>query len=121
MNNLLTQTANPGGTIPGGLPGSAVGSYAAPFATFDRVLSAVIGFITVIAGLWFVFLILTGGISLMTAGGDKGAFEDARKRLMTGAIGLVVVIAGVFIADLLGFFLGLDILNPGTILRGITP
>ena len=43
----------------------------------------------------------------------KAALEEARKRITTGLIGLIVVVAGIFLVDLIGGFLGLDILQPG--------
>jgi hypothetical protein len=87
----------------------------------DAVISAAVGLITVIAGVWFIFLLITGGIAWMSAGGDKVKVEDAQKRLTTGLIGLIVVIAGIYLADLFGYLLGLDLLNPGTILSTLTP
>ena len=117
MEKLLAQTS--AGSIPVGL--GRLGNYVNTFTIFDAVISGVIGAITIVAGLWFVILVLTGGISLMTSQGDKAALEEARKRIMSGIIGLVVVVAGVFIADLIGYFLGLSILNPSQIFQAITP
>ena len=87
----------------------------------DAVISAAVGVITVVAGIWFIFLLITGGIAWMTAGGDKVKVEDAQKRLTTGLIGLIVVVGGIYLADLFGYLLGLDLLNPGAILQTLTP
>lgn len=88
---------------------------------FNRVISSAIGLLTIVAGIGLVFLILSGGIAWMNAGGDKGAVEEARKRIFTGVVGLVIVIAAIFVADLLGFLIGFDILNPGGSLNNLTP
>jgi hypothetical protein len=86
---------------------------------FNRVISTVIGVMTVVAGVWFLFLLISGGIGIMSAGGDKQAVVDAQKRITMGFIGLVVVIAGVFIAQLIGIVFGIDILDPGGTLESL--
>jgi hypothetical protein len=81
------------------------------------VLSSIIGFITIVAGLVFIYLVITGAIIYITAGGDKGKAEQARSRITTGLVGLTIVIAAVFLIDLLGYILRVDLLDPrGTIL-----
>lgn len=81
-------------------------------ARFSSFISSVIGLMTIIAIIWFVFVFITGAISMITAGGDKAALETARKKISSGLIGLVVVIAAVFIFDLVGTLIGIpNILN----------
>jgi len=91
------------------------------FELFNRVISIAIGIITVVAGIWFIFLIITGAIAYMSAGGDKGKLEEAQKRITTGLVGLIIVIAGFFIADLVGYLLGLNIIDPGGVLSTLRP
>jgi hypothetical protein len=79
---------------------------------FAKVLSSVIGLLTIIASLWFIFLFMSGAVSWLTAGGDKARVQEAQKKITNGIIGLVVVIAAIFIIDLIGTIIGLDILNP---------
>jgi len=91
------------------------------FNTFDKILSVVIAVITVLAGLWFLFTLVIGGIGIITAADNKQALEEARKKITTGLIGLVVVIAAIFLADLIGEIIGLDILNAGPTLQNLSP
>ena len=80
--------------------------------TFSKFISSIIGLMTIIAILWFVFVLIGGAIGMIGAGGDKAAVESAKKRITTGLIGLVVVIAAVFILDLIGNLIGIpNILN----------
>ncbi len=123
MNKLADiQLAPPGGFKgfgPLGLEGKNVTD--AP-GIFNQFMSATIGIITVIAFIWFVFLLITGALGLMTAGGDKAQVESARKKITSGVIGLVVVIAALFLVDLFGTLLGIpDILNPALLLERISP
>lgn len=80
-------------------------------STFTKFLSGTIGLMTIIAIIWFVFVLITGAIGIISSGGDKTALETARKRITTGLVGLIVVIAALFIIDLIGFIIGIDILN----------
>jgi len=87
---------------------------------FNKVLSTTIGLMTVVAAIFFTFQIIAGAISWMSAGGDKGAIEDARKRITNGIVGLVIVIAAVFIAQLIGYLIGFDIiLNPAQFINSV--
>jgi hypothetical protein len=91
-----------------------VGDLEAAIGLFNKVISSIIGVITISAGLWFTFHILIAGFTWLTAAGDKTKAEKAQKMLTESIIGLVVVVAAVFIARLVGDLLGIDILSPGT-------
>lgn len=79
---------------------------------FTKFISSTIGLLTVVAILWFIFLFIAGAIGLMSAGGDKAAVESARSKITSGLIGLIVVIAAIFVIDLLGTLFGIpNILN----------
>ena len=114
LDNLIAQTSNSYGNFRGlgplGLENLA-GSQAPTL--FNKFISTAIGIMTVVAGIFFIFLIISGAISWMGAGGDKGAIEEARKRILNGVVGLIIVIAAVFIAELIGYLFGFDfIMNP---------
>ena len=80
--------------------------------TFSKFLSSIIGLMTIIAVIWFIFSFLIGALGIITAGGDKAALESARKKIVNAIIGLVVTIAAVFIVSLIGTLLGIpDILD----------
>lgn len=112
MNRLaqnLNFSPNGGFTGPGG------GIFADPATgtatKFESLFSTVIGVMTVIAGIWFIFTVFIGAIGWITAGGDKGAVEAARKRIANGVTGLVVTVIAIFLISLVGQILGFDILN----------
>lgn len=86
---------------------------------FNRVLSIIIGVMTVAAGLWFLFQFFIGAFTWLTSGGDKVALENARKKITNAIIGLVIVVAAIFLIDLIGSIIGLDILSPSKFLIGI--
>lgn len=79
---------------------------------FSKFMSSVIGLMTIIAIIWFVFVFITGAIGIISAGGDKAAIESSRKKIVSGIIGLVVVIIAIFVINLIGLLLGIpNILN----------
>lgn len=73
-----------------------------------RIVSSVIGFMTIAAGIWFLLHFLIGGFNWITAGGDKTRLQGARDRLTNAFIGLIVVVAGWAILALAGTFTGVD-------------
>ncbi|PIZ46868.1 hypothetical protein COY29_05905, partial [Candidatus Woesebacteria bacterium CG_4_10_14_0_2_um_filter_39_14] len=80
--------------------------------TLSKFISSTIGIMTIVAILWFIFVLVTGAIGIINAGGDKAALETAKKKITTGLIGLVIVIATIFIVSLVGRLIGIpDILN----------
>jgi len=114
MKNLIADiTIAPNGGFTGfgklGLQGSLATN--ASF-TFTDFISSVIGIMTIVAIIWFVFLLITGAISYMSSGGDKAAVESAGKKITSALIGLVIVIISIFIIKLIGYLIGIpNILN----------
>jgi hypothetical protein len=72
----------------------------------------VVGVMTIIAVIWAVFTIITGAIGIISSGGDKQALENARKKITTGIIGLIIVLVSLSLIELIAYLLGIkDILN----------
>lgn len=107
------------GIGPLGLEGKAVSD--AP-AVFGQVISSVIGFLTVVGALWFIFLVITAGYNWMTAGGDKQKLADAKSKLTHGVIGLGVVALAIILVRLVTQLLGIDVvLDPTKAIPLLTP
>ena len=83
---------------------------------FESVLSTAIGIITIVGIIIFVFYILIGAIGIITAGNDKAVVEAARRKIFTGLIGIAILVAVIFVVEIMGRFLGFDILNPAEII-----
>jgi len=120
MNRFLTQQEIPLGEPLKGIGTLGEGEPENALSLFNKFLSSTIGLLTIIAFIWFTFKLILGAISIMGAGSDKTALENARKDITTSIVGLIVVIAAVFIIDLIGKILGIDnILNPAAMLGEI--
>lgn len=86
-------------------------------ALFNEVISTIIGFLTVLAGIWFIFLIITAGYQWLSSGGDKAGVTAAREKLTYAITGLVIVVAAFAIVSLIGTLMGIDFLTPGETLK----
>ncbi|EKE12626.1 MAG: hypothetical protein ACD_13C00149G0008 [uncultured bacterium] len=80
-------------------------------STFSKIISMAIGVMTVVAIIWFLFVLMTGALGIIGSGGDKQALESAKKKITTGIVGLVIVIVATFILDLTGSIFGIDFLD----------
>lgn len=83
-----------------------------PLSLLNKIISILIGIISAIAFIYFIFVFFTGGLSWVSSGGDPKSIEKAQKQITNGIVGLIVVVAAIFITQLLGSILGIDILNP---------
>lgn len=112
-------TIGGGGLGPFGNIGSTITSGGAALAAVTGAISKIIGFLTIAAGVWFLFQITVAGIAWMTSGGDKTKLTEARDRIMNAMIGLIIVVAGWAILALAGQFLGYDIIisNPAQLIE----
>lgn len=117
MKNLLTVDIPlaPSGGFQGVGPLGNPGSNAPTL--FTDAISKIIGVMTVVAFIWFTFMTIIGALRIVMSGGDKAALEGARKQITTGIIGVVVVVAAIFIVSLIGKVLGIpNILSPTSII-----
>ena len=105
-------------TTPGGYqPGSGIeGSTGA----VEKLLSNVLVVLTIVGGIAFTLYFLLGGLNWITAGGDKGKIDKAKAMMTGGATGLIVIVVSYAIIWIVGKALGLDILNPASIINGLT-
>ncbi len=86
-----------------------------------NIISAVVTTLTVVGGLAFVIFFTLGGLKWLTAGGDKAKVSEAQTQMTQGVIGLVAIVASLFVVGIVGGVLGIDILNPfKTLMKGIT-
>lgn len=90
-----------------------------PGALTETLVSTIISVLTVVAGIAFLIYFLMGGLTWITAGGDKNNTAKAQKQMTDAAIGLITVVVAYFIAGIIGTVMGIDILNPASMLQGI--
>jgi len=129
MPQALAQTPHELGPI-GGERDSGLGPWSWLFqekdvsmsaAIFTSIISRIIGIMTIIAGIWFIFQFIIGAYSYMTAAGDQQKMSNATKKITSALIGLTIIVAAYAIISLLGALLGFEILKPGEVIKILGP
>lgn len=95
------------GTNTGGVAGGGV------IDVFTQQFSNIIGFITVLAGVFFVVYFMVAAFEWLQAGGDSGKVEKAKNRMINAALGLLVMVIAFGIIGIIGGVFGIELLNPG--------
>ncbi|MBI4059097.1 hypothetical protein HY404_02530 [Candidatus Microgenomates bacterium] len=91
-------------------------------AIFAQLISNVIGFMTIIAAIWFIFQLLVGGIQWLSSGGDKNKLGEARSKLTSAIIGLAVVVFAIFLIRLITNLIGIStILDIENVVKTLSP
>ena len=78
------------------------------YQKFVKIMNWIFSFAIVLA----VILIMWGGISYMTAGGDDTKIGAAKKRVLYGLLGIAIVIAAWGLIYLVSRFLGASVTKP---------
>lgn len=81
-------------------------------ALLTSEISLIIGFLTVLGGLFFVIYFLIAAFDWLRAGTDKGGVEKAQSRMINAAIGLLIMIVTIGIVGIVGGVFGIELLNP---------
>lgn len=99
--------------------GTTIGTAA---GAFTSILSRIIGVMTIVAGLWFIFSFIIGAYGFLTAGGDSKKMGEAASKITSALIGLVVIVAAYALISLIGKLLGFeDILQPQKLIPLLKP
>lgn len=107
MTHFLAQIRNP--VLPPSLGGGNSPSANSGGKALGGLISNLVGALF-IAGFLLTFMeLLMGGISWITAGGDKQKLETARDKITNAIIGLIIVGATYALMTLIGRFFGMDI------------
>lgn len=99
-----------------GLEGGKLSDTSDPAGLFNKFLSGTIGVITIVAFIWFVFLVISGALGIMFSAGDKSAVATGAKKITNGLIGIVIIILTLVIIRIISTLLGftdVPFLNPG--------
>lgn len=89
----------------------------------STLLSNLVGFITILSGLWFGFQFIMGALQWLSSGGEKAGLEGARNRMIHAFIGLIMVAGALAIIAVMATVFSLDILltNPEKIACQLNP
>ena len=77
--------------------------------TIGDVISALIPYIYVIAGLSMLVMLIMGGLKLMTAAGDQAKAKDGYGKITSGIIGFLIIFVSYFVVQIVEVVLGIKI------------
>lgn len=86
-----------------------------------KVISSMVGIITIVAGIWFLIQILIAGLNWIGSSGDKNKVLDAQHKITNSVVGLTIVVAAYAITNLIGKILGINILDIGAAIKLLGP
>lgn len=89
------------------LPSDAIST---KFPTFGSVISAGLPYVYVIAGMAMMLMIISGGISLMTAAGDPAKSKAGYGKISAGILGFVIIFVAYFVAQIVQVVFGVKFL-----------
>jgi heme O synthase-like polyprenyltransferase len=81
----------------------------AKFSDIGSLVNPLISLFVILISLVFVFIMLSGAYTFMTAGGDAEKVKQAQKTFKYALIGLIVVLVSFLIVKLIERFLGIDL------------
>lgn len=74
----------------------------------EKIISQVIGVMTLFAVIYFVFQIIFAGYKFISSHGDEKAMESARSQLTNSILGLTIVIVAVGVGSLIAKLAGIE-------------
>ena len=113
MTNIVFAAEQELGPLKGlGPLGEPTATPADPGASaLTNFISKAVGVMTVVAFIWFIFLLFIGAIAWLSSSGDKAKLQEAQKKITTAIVGLVIVISAIFLTKIIGAIFGIDILD----------
>ncbi len=116
LPTLIAQFGNGFDTT--GMPYAAnVDTQEGALTNFELIISNFIGFMTMLAGIFFVIYFVIAAFNWITSGGDTGKLQNSRDRMLHGVLGIIIVVASYAIVGLIGTIVGLNILQPAAVIR----
>ena len=74
------------------------------------VIGGLLPYIYVVAGLLMLLMLIIGGITLMTSGGDPAKTKDGYGKITAGVVGFLIIFVSYFVVQILEVVLGFKIL-----------
>lgn len=82
-----------------------------PAGIVVQFISNLLGFITVLAALFFIVWFFMGAFSWVTGGDDSGKVEKARTKMFHSVLGLIVIVISYSLIGIIGALVGIDLIN----------
>lgn len=103
----LAALSNP--VLPNAIGGGSGATTAQGGSALGALISSIVGALFIAGFLLAFFYLMTGGISWISAGGDKTKLESARDNITNAIIGIIIVGASWALTSLVAGFFGFDL------------
>jgi hypothetical protein len=80
-------------------------------STGQKIIQVSLVLIVIIAILFCLFLMLTGGIDIITSTGKKEKYQSGRNKVTYAILGLIMIFASFVFLNIINVSLGVDLLN----------
>jgi len=92
-----------------------------PENTLDNILSTLVGFLSILAIVWFTIQTIFAGYKYLSSHGDKGKIEEAGRSITNNLLGLAISVFAIFLVAFIGRILGLgNIMDLPTLFNSLT-
>jgi hypothetical protein len=79
--------------------------------TIGGIISAVLPYVFVVAGIILFFQLIWGGLNLLTAAGSADSAEKGKKQITSSVFGFIIIFASYWVIQILQVVLGVNILS----------
>lgn len=76
-----------------------------------RIVSDLLPYVYVIAGLLMLVMLIVGGVTLMTAAGDQNKTKEGYGKIQAGIIGFIIIFISFFVVQIVEVVLGVRIIQ----------
>lgn len=90
-----------------------------PLSSLEILISNIIGLLTTLGALVFIFMFFYAAFRWISGGDDAGKIQKARDQMVQAVIGLVIMVAGYAIIGLIGSMVGIKLLEPAAQIEAI--
>ena len=98
-------------TLPGGSKIEDPENFKFKEAKIGDILSALLPYIFVLAGLTLFILLIIGGFGLLTSGGSPDKVKAAQGKITSAVIGFVIIFVSYWLMRILEIIFGLNLLG----------
>ena len=85
-------------------------SITAQFNNPGEIISKALPYVLTVAGVCLLFLLVMGGLTLMSAAGDQAKTKEGYGKLTAGLIGFLIIVVAYFVAQIAEVVLGVKFL-----------
>ncbi|NOY15267.1 MAG: hypothetical protein GXP43_03565 [bacterium] len=90
-------------------------------SSLANILTLLVSFLTLIAGLWFATQFILAGWQWMSAGSDSNKISEAQKQIVNSFIGLMIIVAAMTITKIISIITGIQMLDLAGALQKLSP